>query len=170
MFIFIGPITCGLLYSPTAMDLKGSISYPEHQVIEGKPLLQFTGWGLDEIDLDLYVHADFGNPPQMVWDDLYLLMCAHEAVPISHGSGLYQGTFVIREMQRTTSYAAADGTLFAFEAKIKLVEFVDINPLETRKEAKKKTAKAKKPVTKSVKKKKAKATPAPDTKAITRQP
>lgn len=141
-FLLLGDIGFGKLESPTGFDAKLAISYAEHQVIEGKPLLQYTGDGLGEISLDFMFHADFCKP-QAVWDDLVTLATSHKAFPLSQGNGLLLGKFVIVDISRTTTYAAEDGTLYAFGCKLTLKEYVDPAPLTTKKKEQKKKAPAK---------------------------
>ena len=143
MFLLLGSIGFGKLQSPTGFEGKLAISYAEHQVIEGKPLLQYTGDGLGEISLSFLFHADFCDP-QAVWDDLVTLATSHKAFPLSQGNGLLLGQFVIADISRTTTYAADDGTLYGFECKLSLKEYVDPEPLTTKKKAQQKKAPAKK--------------------------
>lgn len=147
-FLLLGDIGFGKLASPSGFESKLTISYAEHQVIEGKPLLQYTGDGLQVIPLTFYFHASFCKP-QQIWDDLKALATSHKAFPLSQGNGLMLGKFVLTEINRTTTYTAADGTLYAFECKLNLQEYVDPQPLTT----KKKEQQAKSPAKKKPKKK-----------------
>lgn len=141
-FLILGDIGFAKLVSPAGFDAKLAISYAEHQVIEGKPLLQYTGDGLGEINLNFLFHADFCKP-QSVWDALVDLATSHKAFPLSQGNGLMLGKFVIADISRTTTYAAEDGTLYAFECKLSLKEYADPAPLQTKKKEQKKKAPAK---------------------------
>ncbi|MGE0156703.1 MAG: phage tail protein [Geobacter sp.] len=141
MFLIIGDIAMGQLESPTGFEAKLAISYAEHQVIEGKPLLQYTGDGLDEISLGFMFHADFCDP-QRTWDGLKELATSHKAFPLLQGNGLLLGQFVIADISRTTTHAAADGTMYAFEAKLTLREYVDPKPLSTKKKEQQQAAPA----------------------------
>jgi phage protein U len=142
-FLLLGDIGFGRLVSPTGFDAKLAISYAEHQVIEGKPLLQYTGDGLGEINLAFLFHADFCDP-QAVWDDLITLATSHKAFPLSQGNGLLVGKYVIIDVSRTTTYAAEDGSLYGFECKLSLKEYADPQPLETKKQEQQQQAPAKK--------------------------
>jgi phage protein U len=141
-FLMLGDIGLGKLLGPTGFDAKLAISYAEHQVIEGKPLLQYTGDGLGEINLSFLFHADFCKP-QTIWDELITLATSHKAFPLSQGNGLLLGKFVIVDISRTTTYAADDGTLYAFDCKLNLKEYADPAPLQTKKKEQKKKAPAK---------------------------
>lgn len=151
VFLIIGDIGFGRLISPTGIESKQSFSYAEHQVIEGKPLLQYTGDGLTDISLAFLFHADFCKP-QVIWDALVEMATSHKAFPLCQGNGLLLGRFVIADISRTTTYAGDDGALYAFECKLTLREYVDPQPLETKKKEQKKKAPAKKKRGKKAKK------------------
>lgn len=148
-FVMLGSIGYARLTSPTAMDLTKGWVYAEHQVVEGKPLLQFMGANLDGFSLTFLFHASFCIP-QKSWDALVTLAATHTAFPLTQGNGRYLGRFVITELARTAQMAADDGTLLSIEAKATLKEYVDKKPLET----KKKVQKAKAPARKKAGKKK----------------
>ena len=134
VYLILGDIGFGQLSSPASFTAKVAASYAEHQVIEGKPLLQYTGDNLDEVNLSFYFHASFCDP-QAVWDDIREMAAAHQSLELSQGNGLLLGRFVITEAERTTNYAAEDGTLYAFECRLALKEYVDPDPLGTKKKA-----------------------------------
>lgn len=159
MFVLLGDIGFARLASPTAFDLEKKIDYAEHQVTEGKPLLQYMGPGLDGISLSFMFHADFVRP-QAAWDGLVDLMNSHAAFPLSMGNGRFLGRFVITSLNRTTTVTADDGTLISCECKATLKEWAEPAPLKTRKIEKKEKAKAVKK--KGKKKPKAKKAAAPE--------
>lgn len=164
-FLLLGDLGFGKLQSPTGLEAKLAINYAEHQVVEGKPLLQYTGDGLGEISLSFLFHADFCKPQQM-WDDLIALATSHKAFSLSQGNGLVLGKFVITDISRTTTYAAEDGTLYAFECKLTLKEYADPAPLATKKKEQKKKAPAKR---KKGKKRPAKKKEVPELTAASKQ-
>jgi len=143
MFLTLGDIGFGQLTSPTGFESKRPVSYAELQVIEGKPLLQYTGDGLEAITLRFQFHADFCDP-QAVWDELTRRLTSHQALSLFQGNGLLLGRFVISDLARTTTVAAADGTLTGFECTVELLEYVDPQPLETQKAAQQAAAPARK--------------------------
>ncbi|MDK9716745.1 MAG: phage tail protein [Trichlorobacter sp.] len=150
-FVMLGTIGYAKLTSPTSMDLTQGWTYAEHQVVEGKPLLQFMGANLDGFSMTFLFHASFCIP-QKSYDALVALANAHTAFPLIQGNGRYLGRFVITELSRTAQMAAGDGTLLSIEVKATLKEYVDKKPLET----KTKVAKAKAPARKKAGKRKAK--------------
>lgn len=142
-FIMLGTIGYAKLTSPTAMDLTQGWTYAEHQVVEGKPLLQFMGATLDGFSLTFLFHASF-SVPQKSYDALVALANARTAFPLTQGNGRYLGRFVITELARTAQMAADDGTLLSIEVKATLKEYVDKKPLETKKKVQKAKAPARK--------------------------
>ena len=166
--MMMGNIGFAKLASPTGFDAKLAINYAEHQVIEGKPLLQYTGDGLGEINLNFMFHADFCKP-QDVWEALIKLAVSHKAFTLSQGDGLVLGKYVLVDISRTTTYTADDGTLYAFDCKLSLKEFVDPAPLTTKKQEQKKQAPAKKKNGKKKKKLPAKKKEVPELTAASKQ-
>jgi hypothetical protein len=154
-FIMLGAVGFAQLTSPTAYELEKKVDFAEHQVTEGKPLLQYMGPGLDGISLSFLFHADFINP-QTAWDQLVDLMNTHAAFPVSMGNGQLLGQFVLTSLTRAASSMANDGTLQAIECRVSLKEWSDPAPLQTRQAEKKQQAKAvKKPGKKKPRTKKA---------------
>lgn len=150
-FVMLGTIGYARLTSPATMDLTKTWTYAEHQVVEGKPLLQFMGAGLDGHKLTFVFHASYCNP-QKSYDALVALADAKAAFPLTKGNGRYMGRFVITELSQAIQFAADDGTLLSIEVKATLKEYVDKKPLET----KVKVQKAKAPARKKRGKKKTK--------------
>lgn len=140
-YIILGDVGYALLTSPTSYDLEKRADYAEHEVTEGKPLLQYMGPGLDQIALSFTFHADFVDP-QSSWDELVGVLDARTAFPVSMGNGLFMGTFVLTELARIATVTDQDGSLVAIDCQVKLKEWVDIAPLETKKAEQKQTAKA----------------------------
>lgn len=143
MFLLLGDLGFGRLTSPESMESRGAVCYPALQVIEGKPLLQFIGEELEELRLSFYFHADFCSP-QEIWDGIVELAASHKAFPILQGNGLLLGRYVIERRTRNTTYTADDGTLYAFECTLELREYVDPEPLETKKKEQQAQAPARK--------------------------
>jgi len=142
-FVMLGTIGYARLTSPTAMDLTMGWQYAEHQVVEGKPLLQFMGANLDGFSLTFLFHASYCNP-QKSYDALVALGDQHAAFPLTKGNGRYLGRFVITELSQAIQFSADDGTLLSIEVSATLKEYVDKKPLETKKKIQKSKAPARK--------------------------
>jgi phage protein U len=131
-FMILGAIGFGRLTSPVAYTSRTAASYAELNVIDGKPLLQYTGDGLQQISLDFFFHAEFCDP-QYVWDSLSTLLAEHQALRLFQGDGLVVGQFVILDLARDTITAGENGALIAFDCRMELLEYVDSEPLLTSK-------------------------------------
>lgn len=159
-FILLGDVGYARMTSPTSFEVGKKAEFAEHRVAEGKPLLQWMGPALDEIALTFAFFADdstaatvvktilpeigaeiYGDP-QRAWDKLVGMLESREAFPVSMGSGVYLGQFVMTTLSRISTIASENGTLKGIECRVTLREWVDIVPLETKAVAKKKTAKA----------------------------
>ncbi|MGE4402853.1 MAG: phage tail protein [Desulfobulbus sp.] len=143
MFLTLGDIGFGLLTSPRGFETRMGTCYAELQVIEGKPLLQYTGDNLDGHLLTFTFRSDFCDP-QEVWDALKNRQEGHQPLALFLGNGTVLGNFVIARLDRSILQAADDGTLLAFEATLDLKEYVDPQPLVTRKAQKRAQAPARK--------------------------
>ena len=126
---------------PTSFELEKKIDFAEHQVTEGKPLLQYMGPVLDGIALTFMFHREYTDP-QVAWDKILDLFNQHSSFPLSMGNGQLVGTFVLSGLSRSATVTAEDGTLVAIECRVTLKEYADPEPLKTKKIAKKKKAKA----------------------------
>lgn len=139
-FIMLGDVGFAKLTSPTSHELEKKADFAEHQVAEGKPLLQFMGPGLDSVSLSFLFHVEFCNPKEC-WDDLVDLLNRHEAFPLSMGNGELLGQFVLTGLTRTATITTDDGGLLGVEVRASLKEYADPEPLKTRRAEKKQAAK-----------------------------
>ncbi len=123
--------------------LEGSLAYnfAEHQVIEGKPRLQYIGDGLEAVTIAFKFHVAYCDPA-VEYQRLREAGARHRALPFVFGNGLYKGRYVIAEIADTVESTAADGTVIEVSAKCSLKEWVDDNPLVIRKQQKKDKAPA----------------------------
>lgn len=124
-----------------SLDEKHSYNFAEHQVIEGKPLLQFIGDGLDETSLGLRLHVSFCDPAA-AFAQLKAEADQHQALRLIFADGSNLGWRVVTEISRTFVSTADNGRPMCIEAKLQLKEWVDANPLGSREDAQKRTAPA----------------------------
>ncbi len=141
MYIMLGAVGYARLESPTAYELGKKADYAEMQVTEGKPLLQYMGQGLDQIDLSFSFHSEFTDP-QAAWTRLVDMINAHKAFPVTMGNGQVMGDFVLSDLKRTAAVTGEDGTLQVIYCKVKLKEWSDPEQLDGRKTEKRNEAKA----------------------------
>lgn len=122
-----------------ALDEKFSYSFAEHQVIEGKPLLQFIGDNLDEANISLRFHFTFCDP-EAQFNLLKAEAARHEALPLVFANGKYLGRYVVTEISKTTVMTADNGNPLCIEARLQLKEFTEADHLAGRERAQKENA------------------------------
>ena len=128
-----------LLIMPIGMDSSRAYSYAEHQVIEGKPLLQYVGDGLEVYNIQCRFHFSFCSPHHEI-ERLKAEADKHQALPLIFKNGDIKGHYVITDLATTTEITADDGTLMSADVRITLKEWVDTDPLGSRESAKKQSA------------------------------
>jgi len=115
----------------TGLGEEYSYEYPEHAVIEGKPLLQYIGDGLDVTTLSIRLHVSFCDPPT-VFDAIKALADSHRAHRLVSGDGTIYGMRVIGRLTKTLVQTADNGRPILIEAQLTLKEWVDTDPLGSR--------------------------------------
>lgn len=124
-----------------SLDERYSYAYAEHQVIEGKPLLQFIGDNLDETNLGIRLHFSFCDPGT-AFDQLKAAADLHQALPFQLADGSLKGRRVITEINKTLITTADNGRPLCIEARLSLREWVDADPLGSARAAQQKKAPA----------------------------
>jgi len=102
---------------------SGSATYAEHAVIEGKPKLQFTGVSLEEIRLSIRLHVSFCNPLNEL-DNLTSCRNDAEILPLLWGNGVFDGYYVITDLQYTIEDQDPQGNVFSYIVSLTLKEYV----------------------------------------------
>lgn len=138
MYATLGSIQFALL-PITGLDERHSYDYAEHKVIEGKPLLQFIGDNLDELNIGIRFHFTFCDV-ETQFNALKAEADKHQALPFFFNNGKQLGRFVITELGTTTVITADNGRPLCIEARLSLKEWVDINPLGSKQAAQQKGA------------------------------
>lgn len=129
---------------------RGSATYAEHLLLDGKPRLQRTGNSLQELQLSIRLHASFCNP----LEELTALKTAKnngEILPLLWGNGNLEGDFVITELGEQIEDADKQGNVFCYVVDLSLKEYVTPDKLQAIQSNDRSNAKAvgdKKPVVK----------------------
>lgn len=129
MFYQLSNIRFEGIISPSALSKTKSAVYAEHALIEGKPVLQRLGDGLDTVDLSIHFHSRFCNPEQEL-DRLYALQAISDGLPFLTGEGRYLGLYVITDIGKTIEQAGVGGHIISVRVDVKLKELVKSNPLQ----------------------------------------
>lgn len=122
MFAILGEIEFEVAGGITGMDLRSPAEWAEHALIQGKPLLEWMGEGLDEYSLSIRLHAALGDPEARL-RVLREAKSKHEPLAFVLGSGDYLGAFVITDISNTPLRARADGRLMSATVQVTLREF-----------------------------------------------
>jgi|GEM_PF-691585 len=122
-----------------SLDERYSYDFAEHQVIEGKPLLQFIGDKLDETNIGIRFHFAFCDPEEQ-FDLLKAEADRHEALPFLFATGKKLGYYVICDISKTTVMTADNGRRLCIEARLQLKEYSDPDLLASRTSAQKRNA------------------------------
>jgi len=104
------------------MEQSGSADWAEHARIQGKPLLEWIGEGLDECNLTIELHPLLGDPEARL-QALRLAKSKHESLAFVMGSGEYLGPYVICNMGKTTRRATGVGQVQAATVQLNLKEY-----------------------------------------------
>lgn len=122
MFAILGEIEFELLGGLTGMDYRSTADWAEHSLIQGKPLLEWIGEGLDEYSLAITLHASLGDPERRL-RELREAKAAHQPLAFVLGSGDYLGAFVLTELSNNVRRTTALGRLHAATMAVTLREY-----------------------------------------------
>lgn len=122
MFAILGDIEFTVAGGISAMEQSGSADWAEHRRIQGKPLLEWIGEGLDECSLTLQLHPALGDPEQRL-RALRQAKSQHQPLAFVMGSGEYLGPYVITHLSNAVRRATAVGQLLATTVHISLREY-----------------------------------------------
>lgn len=124
-FAVLGDIEFNLITYLSGFEAQFGADYAEHNLINGKPRLQFTADRLDEIKIALFFHAAYCNPTAEL-ARLKQAMLLHKAMSLVLGNGEYKGRFVLTEIGAISEFCDSLGNLYQLRAHINLKEFVEV--------------------------------------------
>lgn len=122
MFAILGDIEFTVAGGISAIEHSGSADWAEHARIQGKPLLEWIGEGLDECRLTIELHPVLGNPEHRL-RALRQAKSQHQPLAFVMGSGEYLGPYVITQLSNTVRRATATGQLMAATVQVSLREY-----------------------------------------------
>lgn len=120
MFAQLGNIQFELL-SPKGLSDSEKWSYARHSVMGEKPVLQYTGMELTEINLSLVFHASFCVPSEKL-RELREAANTREPHTLLWGNGERAGDFVVEEISRTVEKMDEIGNIMSIAVEVKLTE------------------------------------------------
>ncbi|MDR6915115.1 phage protein U [Pseudomonas sp. 3296] len=122
MFAILGDIEFTVAGGITAMAHSGSANWAEHARIQGKPLLEWMGEGLDECNLTLELHPVLGDPEARL-RALHQAKSQHQPLAFVMGSGEYLGAYVIKTLNNSLRRTTATGQIKAATVQLSLTEY-----------------------------------------------
>lgn len=109
MYAQLGSVTFKLK-SVNGMEMSRAYNYAEHEIINGKPVLQFTGEGLEQLTLGIELHWAFCEPSVEI-KRLHVQAESHEILPMTFASGEHAGNYVLCNIQQTVTQTDSEGRL-----------------------------------------------------------
>jgi phage protein U len=122
MFAILGDIEFTVAGGISGMEHSGSADWAEHARIQGKPLLEWMGEGLDECNLTIELHPVLGDPEERL-RGLRQAKSQHQPLAFVMGNGEYLGAYVIRTISNTLRRATATGQIKAATVQLSLTEY-----------------------------------------------
>jgi phage protein U len=122
MFAILGDIEFTVAGGVSAIEHSGAADWAEHPRMQGKPLLEWVGEGLDECQLTLELHPVLGDPEQRL-RALRMAKTQHQPLAWVMGSGEYLGPYVITHLSNVIRRTSATGQLLAATLQISLREY-----------------------------------------------
>ncbi|UZE21857.1 phage tail protein [Pseudomonas sp. B21-056] len=122
MFAILGDIEFTVAGGISGMEQSGSADWAEHSRIQGKPLLEWIGEGLDQCNLTIELHPVLGDPEERL-RALRRAKSKHEPLAFVMGSGEYLGAYVIREISNAIRRSTAVGQINAATVQVSLAEY-----------------------------------------------
>lgn len=122
MFAILGEIEFTVAGGISGMEQRGSADWAEHARIQGKPLLEWIGEGVDECNLTIELHPVLGDPEARL-RALRLAKKKHEPMALVMGSGEYLGPYVIVDLNNVIRRATAVGQIKSASVQVSLKEY-----------------------------------------------
>ncbi|WP_029009396.1 phage tail protein [Azospirillum halopraeferens] len=123
-------MSTALILGPVRLDTRSVVrfsvtdgwQYPDHDVVETKPKLQWTGTQLRSASIGLCFHMRWCDPAAEM-AALHGLGGAVRAWPLMRGTGAWLGRFVVTNLSETDRWTTPDGAPLWVEADLKLTEW-----------------------------------------------
>lgn len=118
--LLIGPVALDER-SVTSFVLSDGWEFPDHDVIETKPKVQWTGTQKRSVTVGLRFHVLWCDPGVRM-EALRALGATVAAWPVVRGSGAWLGRFVVVGIRETDRWTLSTGRPLWIEAEVKLEE------------------------------------------------
>ena len=122
MFAILGDIEFTVAGGISGLEQSGTADWAEHARIQGKPLLEWIGEGLDTCNLTMVLHPMLGDPEERL-RALRQAKSKHEPLAFVMGSGEYLGAYVITDISNTLQRGTAEGRIASATVQVSLKEY-----------------------------------------------
>jgi phage protein U len=122
-YILLGSVRLDLITHLEGFSGDAKFQYAEHAIIERKEHLQWVGDNLETRNLACDLHSRFCDP-QTEYEILLAAAKRHQALPLLWASGIYEGEYVIRGIQRVVLHTHPDGRPHWMRLDLELQEHV----------------------------------------------
>lgn len=139
MYAQLGNIIFEGIKSFSSFSSSSEETYAQHERINGKPNLQHTGSGLEQVNITIRFHASFCVPSNEV-AALKRAKETQEVLPYIRGNGEYDKDYVITSLSETPDFVANDGTILSVVISLGLLEFKSDDKLYQQQLAARRTA------------------------------
>ncbi|MCJ8142972.1 phage tail protein [Ancylobacter sp. A5.8] len=127
MMLWLGDIALGVgtgngaLTGPTALSEEYANSYARHDVLRGKPVLQYIGQELDTREFTFFFDEGFCNPLTQ-WALLQSAYLARTSLPLIAAGGFDGRHFVVEKLGREVLKTTRAGRVVRLESTLSLIE------------------------------------------------
>lgn len=125
MWAVLGEIEFELFNHPTLFEERTSADFAEHALIQGKPRLEFVGEGLDELQLELQLHAALVDPEAQI-RRFKTAKAERKPLPLVLGSGDYRGVYLITQVDTRVTRTDGHGRIVAAGVSLSLREYTGV--------------------------------------------
>lgn len=123
VYATLGALELELIAWWDGLTTRYAAEYAEQALIARKSLLQYTGARPDEVRIQARLHAAWCDPAAEL-RALKERLDAREPLALTLASGEYRGTYVVTELEVTTTLTDGDGRVISLELTATLKEYV----------------------------------------------
>jgi len=130
MLAVLGEIVFATLTAPNRLVRAQHWNYVEQRVIEDLPRLQWIGYGLEAISLEMLFHTSFSNPTVQI-AALETAAADHQARALVFGNGDHRGYFVITTLEIVAKQMSDQGDMLSATVRVDLKQWAltsELNP------------------------------------------
>jgi len=121
----LGDASFGIKDGIGGFSIDAGYDYAQHDIATVKPTLQPMGETLSQIQLDIFLRAFIGHDVTGTISTLDKLRASGEPQKLVFASGVYQGQYVIKNIQSRVILTDASGVIQSADLSINLLEFAD---------------------------------------------